>query len=132
MTKENQLGNARADLIAAADALKIARVALGLGIVRDSLSRAYYAVFHAARAMLLLQGFEPKTHAGLGHLLNEKLIRAGLLESRYNLIFTRLQAYRQASDYAYVFEVAVSDAEEEIRAAEEFVQRAEALAAAVP
>ena len=31
----------------------------------DAVSRAYYAMYHAARACLVLEGSAPKTHAGL-------------------------------------------------------------------
>lgn len=63
MTNENRLLNATAELAAADDALKVARAAVGLGIARDAMSRTYYAAFHAARSLLLLEGLEPKTQA---------------------------------------------------------------------
>lgn len=127
MTGENRIGNARAELAAADDALRVADAALGLGIFRDAMSRAYYAAFHAARALVLLEGAEPRSHAGLSRLFNEHVIRTGRLEPRYNLILTRLAAYRQASDYAYAFEIALDDARGEIAAARDFVDRARAL-----
>lgn len=78
MTDANRHSNAHAELAIANDALLVARAALELGIVRDALSRAYYAVFHAARALLLLAGVEPKTHAGAEHFvaLAERLVAA--------------------------------------------------------
>ena len=127
MTGENRLENARREISAALDALRVAEAALGLGILRDAMSRAYYAVFHAARALVLLEGHEAKTHAGLLRLLNEHVIRAGKLERRYNLVVVRLQAYRLASDYAYGFELAEEDARVEIDAARDMVERARTL-----
>ncbi len=125
MTGENRITNARAEIAAAHDALKVADAALGLGAFRDAMSRAYYAAFHAARAMVLLCGVEPKTHSGLMHLLNEHLIRTGEIERRFNLVLTRLYAYREASDYAYSFELGGDDVSKEIAAARELLAVAE-------
>lgn len=132
MSPENRLANARADLQAAHDALRIADAALSLGVLRDAMSRAYYAAFHAARALVLVHGLEPRTHAGLFHLFNEHVIRPGQLEPRFNLVLTRLQAYRQASDYAYAFVMSPEDVTAEIAAARELVERAQKIVDAAP
>ena len=34
-------------------------------LYEDSVSRAYYAMYHAAKAALALEGSSPKTHSGL-------------------------------------------------------------------
>jgi uncharacterized protein len=124
MTGDNRAANARAELASARDALRVAAAALGLGIRRDAMSRTYYAVFHAARALLLLEGLEPKTHGGVARMVGEHLVRAGKLDAHSGLVVTRLQAYRQASDYSYVFEIDEADAKMELMAAEAFVERA--------
>jgi uncharacterized protein len=123
VTEGNRLTNAANEMATARDALRVAHAALELGIVRDALSRAYYAVFHAVRALLLLDGIEPKTHAGVGSLFSERWIRTKRLESSHMLVFTRLQAYRAASDYAYAFDIEVEDARVEVQSAEQFVAR---------
>ena len=124
MTGDNRAANARAEVVAARDALRVAAAALGLGIRRDAMSRAYYAVFHAARALLLLEGLEPKTHARVGRMVGAHLVRTGKLDAHSGLVVTRLQAYRQASDYSYVFEIDEVEAKAEIAAAEVFVEQA--------
>lgn len=130
MTGENRLANAVAEIAAARDALRVAEAALALGIRRDAMSRAYYAVFHAARALLLLEAIEPKTHAGVMRMLGEQLLRTGKLEASSLALVTRLHAYRQASDYAYAFDIDATDADREIASARAFVdQVAEAVEA---
>jgi uncharacterized protein (UPF0332 family) len=37
--------------------------------VNDAVSRAYHAAAHLARAVLLTEGVEPKSHAELGRML---------------------------------------------------------------
>jgi uncharacterized protein (UPF0332 family) len=132
VTGENRLANAVAEVSAARDALRVAEAALGLGIRRDAMSRTYYAVFHAARALLLLEGLEPKTHAGVLRMLGEHLLRAGKLDAASLALVTRLQAYRQASDYAYAFDIESVDAAAEIASARTFVDRAAAAVARAP
>lgn len=121
MTHENSLSNARRELAIAEDALRVARAALALGIVRDALSRAYYAVFHGVRALLLLDGLEPKTHSGVGRLFGDQWVRTGRVPSSWTLTFTRLQAYRAASDYSYSFHVDPVAAAAEVEAAAELL-----------
>jgi uncharacterized protein len=126
MTGDNRHTNARAEIAAARDALRVAEAAIGLGVRRDAMSRTYYAVFHAARALLLLEGVEPKTHAGVSRMVGEYLVRPGKLDAHAGMVFTRLQAYRQASDYSYAFEIAEADAIAELAEARAFVDRATA------
>ena len=124
MTGENRIANARSEVAAARDALKVAEAALTLGIVRDAMSRTYFAAFHAARALLLLEGFEPKTHGGLASLFGEHLVRGGKVDGRHALLLTRLQAYRQASDYAFAFTASVDDVRSEVGSAAALVELA--------
>jgi hypothetical protein len=130
MTGDNRIANALGDVAAARDALKVAEAAVGLGIGRDAMSRAYYAAFHAARALLLLEGFEARTHGGLVAMVGQHLVRTGKLDTRFNLVLTRLQAYRQASDYAYAFDMEIGDVAHEIEAARALVELAAARVAA--
>jgi uncharacterized protein (UPF0332 family) len=125
VTDENRLANARAEIESARDALRVAEAALGMGIPRDAVSRTYYAAFHAARALLVLEGVEAKTHAGLAHLFNMHLIRTGRLEPRFNLLLARLFSYRQASDYGYAFTLGAADVGVEIESARELVDLAD-------
>jgi uncharacterized protein len=132
VTNDNRLANAAIEIATARDALRVAEAALGVGARRDAMSRTYYAAFHAARALLLLEGVEAKTHAGLLRLVAEHIVRAGKLGPDTNLLLTRLQAYRQAADYAYVFDIAEDDAKRELEAARAFVEAAAARCTATP
>ena len=124
MTRENRVANARAEIAAAGDAVRVAEAALAIDVRRDAMSRAYYAAFHAARALLLLEGAEPKTHAGVTRMIGEQLVRAGKMDAKSALLVTRLQAYRQASDYAYAFAIDLDDARKELAEVRAFVERA--------
>jgi uncharacterized protein len=126
VTGANRLANARAELAAARDAERVAEAALELGIVRDALSRTYYAAFHAARALLLLEGIEPRTHAGVQRMLGEHCVRTGRIAPALATTFAELQAFRQAADYAVSIDVDLDSARAQLSAAREFVTAAAA------
>jgi uncharacterized protein (UPF0332 family) len=125
VSPDNRRANAAAELASARDALRVAEAALAIGIRRDAMSRLYYAVFHAARAWLLLEGAEPKTHGGVLRMVGELLVRAAKLTPRDQALLTRLQAYRQASDYAYTFDLPPDEAEAQIVEVRGFIVRTE-------
>lgn len=124
MTGENRLANARAAIAAANEALRACDALLGLALRRDAMSRAYYAVFHAARALLLLEGVEVKTHGGVLRLVAERLVRAGKLEAKTNVLLVKLQAIRHESDYGFVFDIDPTDARQSFDEAKAFVDLA--------
>jgi len=130
MTGDNRLANARIDIATARDEIRLADAAIGIGVRRGAMSRSYYAVFHACRALLLLEGVEAKTHAGLHRLVAEHLVRPGKVPVATNLLLTKLQAYRNAADYAFAFDIAEDDAKREVDEARAFVELAATAVAA--
>ena len=59
MTEANRKRNARSEASLGDDALQAAEALLKLGLYNDAASRAYYAAFHYARALLLTEGLKP-------------------------------------------------------------------------
>ncbi len=73
MNADNRKENAAREAALGDDALRAAEALLALQLYNDAVSRAYYAAFHHARALLLLDGLEPKTHRGVFALLERHL-----------------------------------------------------------
>lgn len=71
MTGDNRRRNIAEEVARAEEAL------LDLGLHSDSISRAYYSVFHVLRALILSRDIEPQTHAGAIHLFNQEFVRTG-------------------------------------------------------
>ena len=90
-------------------------------------SRAYYAAFHHARALLLVAGLEPKTHLGVVSLLLEHYEKPGRLEPGAVSILARLQTFRGLADYDASERLAKERAETEVAAARLFVEKARVL-----
>jgi uncharacterized protein len=120
----NRTGNARAEAALGDDALRAAQALLELRLYNDAVSRAYYAAFHYARALLLLEGLEPKTHRRVVALLLERYERTGRLEPGLVSTLARLQTFRGLADYGTSARIARERAEAEVAAAQAFVETA--------
>lgn len=124
MTKDNQKKNVAAEVARGEESRRAASVLLAAGLAADAVSRAYYAAFHYARAVLLSASEEPRTHGGVDRLLQRDFVRTGLFEADVAKLFTRLQRYRQDADYTAEYVFTAASAAEEIAAAETFIGEA--------
>lgn len=64
-----------------------------------AVSRAYYAIFHHASAMVLTKGIEARSHEGLVRLFNLHFIKTGVLSKQYSTILSHAQKAREEADY---------------------------------
>jgi uncharacterized protein (UPF0332 family) len=115
-------------LAKARDKSRVARELCDRGDWDDSISRAYYAAFHAAQAALLTEGQRPDTHRGVVVLFALLLVKTGKLDRRWGKFLANLKDDREASDYdplSYLDEAtarrAVIEAEEFVAAIEQYV-----------
>lgn len=76
---EQYMRLANEDLVAAQDNLRLSHL-------RVAVSRAYYAMFYAATAVLGSRGLWRSKHQGLIAALGEYLVKPGLIEPRYGRI----------------------------------------------
>jgi uncharacterized protein (UPF0332 family) len=106
------------DLVAAQDNLR-------LGHLRVAVSRAYYAMFYAATAVLGSRGLWRSKHQGLIAALGEHLVKPGVVEPRYGRILHDAFETRLDSDYAPHPDLHEDSARNVIRNARDFVQRME-------
>lgn len=113
-------------LMAKADrACLSARALFDLGDVDGACNRAYYAMFDAARAALLVSGapVRPdigKTHSGLINAFSEHLIKNGPISKELGRLLKRAEEIRLVADYKGD-SVELSDAQEMVAQAETFV-----------
>lgn len=88
-----------AELKIAREALRAARLLLDSGLIRDATSRAYYAVFHAAKALLASRRIHAESHSGLKALFGLHFVDKGLVERPLGQVLSELMDLREASDY---------------------------------
>jgi uncharacterized protein (UPF0332 family) len=92
-----------ADLLTkAAKAERVARAALEDGDCDDAVSRAYYAMFNAARCLLIAEdpaNAEISTHRGTLTRFSDVFIRTGRIDKRFGRMVHRAQDARYVADY---------------------------------
>lgn len=110
------------DLIAkAVKAAASARVLLDTGDTDGACNRAYYAMFDAARAALLISEHEVgKTHKGVLSAFSEHLVKNGRLPKEMGRLLKHAETFRYVADYEGG-SVEPSDARTMVKQAETFV-----------
>lgn len=127
MTEHNRRENARAEAALGDDALRAAEALVAAGLPNDAISRAYYAAFHYARALLLVKGLDPKSHRGVLALLSQHWEHAGGLSRDAVASVARLQTFRGLADYDARARLGAERARDELESARAFVEAARAL-----
>jgi len=87
------------ELRAARDRMEAATLLVEHGKMEDAVNRAYYAVFHASRALLYSVGRDAKSHSGLLSSVGLHLIEKGQMEKKYGSVLRRLFEARETADY---------------------------------
>jgi uncharacterized protein (UPF0332 family) len=111
---EQYLSLATEDLAAAQDNLQ-------LGHLRVAVSRAYYAMFYAATAILGSRGLWRSKHQGLIAAFGEYLVKPGVVEAKYGRMLHDAFETRLDSDYAPYPDLNEDSAMQVIANAEDFV-----------
>ncbi len=103
------------------ESLDSARILFAAGKNADAISRAYYAIFHAACALLAHIGRTARTHDGLRAMIGQHFVRTGLLANEHALTLARIASDRNEADYnvTAVFEAAT--VEDDIERAAKFL-----------
>ena len=134
MSRIDRDGSTREKLIAtyldsARQKLDVARRLRDSGDHDDAISRAYYAAFHAAKALLTSAGEQPRTHHGTVTLFNLLFVKTGKMSRRAGRFFSNLKDDRESADYelfsfadAETARVAVEEAESIIAEATRYLE----------
>lgn len=124
MNADNRTHAATEELDRAAGCLAEAAMLRANGFPFGAVSRAYYAAFHATRALLFSLGLEPKSHRAAINMLGEHFVKAGKLAPELGRLVSHLQRDREDADYqtGAVFTdeeaaIAIGDAERFVEAA---------------
>ncbi len=91
------------------------------GFEDDSISRAYYVMFHAGSAALLSEGIAVESHSALKDMFGLHLIMKGKIEKKYGRWLNKLKDERENGDYDIYTDFEKEDADSAIMQAEEFL-----------
>lgn len=114
MTGDNIRANLEAERARARDCIEAAEHLLNGGFFNDSVSRAYYAAMHMARALLITKGLEAKTHRGVAQLLSLHFVKTGIVAHNVAADLAQLETFRELSDYHAATVVTADEARSEV------------------
>lgn len=92
-------------LVKARHALEVAeRLRIG-GDFPDAASKAYYAMFYAAQALLKSHGIEVVKHSAVASMLGRHFAKTGRLDPKFHRMFLNSRRVRETADYGIFQEV---------------------------
>jgi len=103
--------------------LEVARSLLADEFYEDSVSKSYYAIFFAAKALLLTKNLDPKRHSGVTSFFSQYFVKTGELEKELAAILKFAQKERISADYDEFYSASVEEAKIQLENAERFLQR---------
>ncbi|WP_353683847.1 HEPN domain-containing protein [Thermodesulfovibrio sp. 3907-1M] len=124
INKKEALIRAKDELKRADEELKASQILQEKEFYYKSIVSAYYTVYHAAKALLLLKCVDPKTHEGVERMFGLYYIKTGEFDSRIGKVIGRLRKMREEADYYPEIPFDYEDSKEAIVLAKEFLKRA--------
>jgi len=122
--EENVKIRIREEMEVAKRRLMAAKLLIEKGMLEDAVNRAYYAFFHAAKAMLNILGFDAKTHSGLISDFGLRIIKTNLIDKKFGEYFRRAFEMRESSDYEIGIIFSEDEVQTLIKNADEFLKKA--------
>lgn len=110
-----------AHLSKAFERLKAAEKLFSEGYYEDAISRAYYAMYHAAKAALAAVNVHPKTHEGVVSEFGRRYVLAKVLPKELGKNLADAKAARETYEYTTSTAVNASEAETILLNAKAFV-----------
>ena len=114
-----RLAASKEDLVSAKDLF-------GLGHYKAANNRAYYAIFHAMRAVLAIESVDFKKHSAVIAFFRQNYIKTGALDILLSDIITNISLIRNESDYSDFFIATKSESESIVADTEKFVKAIDA------
>jgi len=106
----------------AVEKLEAAKLLKEKKFYKDSISRSYYAIFTAARALLAIEKKDSAKHSGIISLFNRYFVKTELIDKNYSKILAKAKIYRERGDYGDFSIVSSAEVGEQIENAEEFLK----------
>lgn len=126
MLPEQKIEISKARFDHAKECLQDSKLLLAGESYRSAANRAYYAVFHAMRAVLALDGVDMKHHSGIISEFRKRYIKTAIFDASLSGIISELSSVREGSDYNDFFIVSKSETIQQVQAAEEFLAEIQA------
>ena len=109
MTEPNKKENIGEELGRSQRALAEANLLFDNSYLHGAVSRLYYFLLYAVRALLLSKGLEPRSHEGALRLFAREFVKKGVFAPGSSHVFSRLMKYREEADYNPSYSFAPQD-----------------------
>lgn len=90
-------------------------------LLEDAISRSYYSVLHAAKAVLLGENIMVDSHEAVKRLFGMHMVKTGKMDTKFSMILREAQDERFLADYDVSFSPEVERVEKRIKDAEYFL-----------
>ena len=107
------------------DKLGSAKILLENSKSKDAISRSYYAMFTAARALLATKHLDSSKHTGVVSLFNQHFVKTGIVTKDLGRMLMKRRDLRQDGDYKDFIETSVEEAQDQYNNAEKFIEQIE-------
>ncbi|MBM4064820.1 MAG: HEPN domain-containing protein [Planctomycetes bacterium] len=104
--------------------LEVAEKLLKSSDYDDAVSRSYYAVYHAAQALLLTEGERAETHKGIVMLFGLLFVKTGKFSKNIGKYLANLKDDRENGDYEVFSFIDKETAETAISETKQFLKEA--------
>ena len=102
--------------------LKAAKLLFDATEYRSSVNRSYYAIFHALRAVLALDGFDSSKHSGIISYFNLNYVKSEVFSRDISKMISSAYRLREKADYQDFYIVTIDEADEQIKKAETVIK----------
>lgn len=102
------------------------------GHYEDAVSRSYYAMYYAAKALLSAKGIVTKTHRGLIAQISDQFVKPGLLDYETWAVLAHTEPLRESADYGSGEEITEVISHNVLIDCKHFIQTCEALFQGAP
>ncbi len=120
MLDTNRRNLCRYRLEKAYDCIKSAENLSEIGDYTTVANRSYYAMFHAMRAVMALDGEDRKKHSGVVAYFQEHYIKSEIFDKEFSYTIKNAFLIRQESDYEDFYVVSKAEALEQLENAKKF------------
>ena len=90
---------------------------------RTSLNRSYYAIFHAMRAVNILEGYDSSKHSGVIAYFTQAFLKTERLDRGLSKIIKEASYLREKSDYDDFYIASKDEAKNQLENAESFLKK---------
>lgn len=123
MQADEKMSLSRVRIDNAEECLSAAKSLYEIGSFKSAANRSYYAIFHAMRAVLALDGIDMKHHSGIISEFRRLYIKTGVFDTELSIIISALFDIRTESDYDDFYVISKGEVKEQIDNAELFLKQ---------